>query len=129
MQIRHVRSKHSIIRLSDLQTNQNDKQLLVYKSENKPESRQSKGCTTVAQGFRGGELLLLLLLLLLPLIGLLGLRLLDTLRLPLRGGLGEDPEDDDDLPRLATGALPPLLGEIDLDRERMGLRIGDRLRL
>lgn len=44
----------------------------------------------VTRGLRGGggELLLLLLLVLLPLNGLLGLRLLDTLRPTLRG-LGE----------------------------------------
>lgn len=42
------------------------------------------------QGLRGGEQLLLLLLLLRPLLKcLLGLRLLDTLRGTLRGGLGD----------------------------------------
>jgi hypothetical protein len=68
-----------------------------------------------------------LLLLLLPLKGLLGLRLLDIFLGILRG-LGE-PENEDDLPRLGGGPLP-LRGEIDLERERAGLRGGgDRLRL
>lgn len=81
----------------------------------------------ITYGLRGGELLLLLLLLLLPLRGLLlGLRLFDILRGALRG-LG-DPEYDEDLPRLATGARP-LRGESDLERERAGRRIGERLRL
>lgn len=61
---------------------------------------------------------------LLPLKGLLGLR--DILRATLRG-LG-DPEYEDDLPRLPTGALP-LLGETDLEPDLTGLRIGERLRL
>lgn len=80
-----------------------------------------------AYGLRGGgEPLVLLLLLLLPLAGLLGLRD-DILRATLRG-LG-DPEDDDDLPRLVAGPRP-LRGEIDLERDRAGLRIGgERLRL
>lgn len=66
------------------------------------------------------------MLLLLPLNGLLGLR--DTLRVTFLG-LG-DPEDDDvDLPRLPGGGPRPLLGEIDLERDRPGLRIGERLRL
>lgn len=76
-------------------------------------------------GGGGGELLLLLLLLALPpLKGLLGLRLLD-LRDTFRG-LGES-EKDDDLPRLTGGR--PLRGENDLEFERAGLRIGERLRL
>lgn len=84
---------------------------------------------TRTYGLRGGELLrLLLLLLLLPLIGRLGLPLLDIRLPPLRGGLG-DLEYDDDLPRLAAGGRPPLRGDIDLDRERIGRRIGERLRL
>lgn len=75
----------------------------------------------------GGELLLLLLLLLLfPLSGLLGLRLLDIF-LGILLGLGEL-EYEDDLPRLPAGPRP-LRGEMDLERERPGLRIGDRLRL
>lgn len=68
------------------------------------------------------------MLLLLPLIDLLGLILLDTRLAPLRGGGLREPEDDD-LPRLGTGGRPPLLGDIDLERERAGLRIGERLRL
>jgi hypothetical protein len=68
---------------------------------------------------------LLLLVLLLPLGGLLGLRLLDTLRGPLRG-LGEG-EDEIDLPRLGGGPLP-LRGEIDREREWRGRRRGERLR-
>lgn len=64
------------------------------------------------------------MLLLLPL--LLGLRLLDIFRTTLRGP--GDPEEDDDLPRLPGGARP-LRGEIDLERERIGLRIGERVRL
>lgn len=80
----------------------------------------------VFRGGGGGELLLLLLLGLRRLNGLLGLRLLDILRGTFRG-LGES-EYDDDLPRRAGGPLP-LLGENDLDRERAGLRIGERERL
>lgn len=68
---------------------------------------------------------MLLLLPLLPLIALLGLRLLETLRGALRG-LGDE-EYDFDLPRLAGGPRP-LLGDMDLDRERAGLLIGERLR-
>lgn len=78
------------------------------------------------RGGGGGELLLLLLLLLLRLIGLLGLRLLDTF-LAAFLGLGES-EKDDDLPRLPAGGRA-LLGEIEFERERIGLRIGDLLRL
>lgn len=74
---------------------------------------------------RFGEGERLLLLVLLPLGGLLGLRLLDTLRGPLRG-LG-DGEDEIDLPRLGGGPLP-LRGEIDREREWRGRRRGERLR-
>lgn len=63
------------------------------------------------------------MLLLLPLKGLLGLR--DILRVTFRG-LGDS--EDDDLPRLPAGPRP-LLGESDLERDRRGLRIGERLRL
>lgn len=60
---------------------------------------------------RRGELLLLLLLL--PLTGLLGLRLLDIFRAPLRG-LGDPEYDDSELPRLGGGPRP-LRGEADLE--------------
>jgi len=70
-----------------------------------------------------GELLLRLSLeMLLPLGGLLGLRLLDTLLGPFLGGLG-DREYESDLPRL-NGGPRPLLGEIDLERDRRGRRGG-----
>lgn len=64
------------------------------------------------------------MLLLLLLKDLLGLR--DIFRGTFLG-LG-DPEYDDDLPRLVAGPRP-LRGEIDLDRDRASLRLGDRLRL
>jgi len=64
---------------------------------------------------------------LLPLGGLLGLRLLDTLLGPfLGGGVGDREYDESDLPRL-NGGPRPLLGEIDLERERRGRRGGERL--
>lgn len=44
-------------------------------------------------------------------------------------GLGDLEDEDDDLGRLAAGGRPPLLGDIDLERERAGLRKGERLRL
>lgn len=80
----------------------------------------------LTQALRGGGGELLLLLLLLRLIGLLGLRLLDTFLVTFLG-LGES-EKDDDLPRLLAGGRT-LLGEIELEGERTGLRIGDRIRL
>lgn len=61
---------------------------------------------------------------LLPLIGLLGLRLLDTLLGALRG-LGDEEDEDVDLPRLGGGPRP-LLGDGDLDGERIGLLTGER---
>jgi len=71
-----------------------------------------------------GELLLLLSLeMLLLLGGLLGLRLLDTLLGPFLGGLGDREYDESDLPRL-NGGPRPLLGEIDLERDRRGRRGG-----
>lgn len=72
-------------------------------------------------GLGEGELLLLVLL---PLPPLLGLRLLESFLAPLRG-LGES-EDDEDLPRLCA-RFRPLRGETDLECERAGLRIGERL--
>lgn len=51
---------------------------------------------------------------------------MDALRGPLCP-LGDE-ELDDDLPRLEVGSLG-LLGEKDLERERIGLLIGERLRL
>lgn len=66
------------------------------------------------------------MLLLLRLRGLLGLRLLDIFLAPFRG-LGES-DKDDDLPRLLTGGRT-LLGEIELEGERLGLLIGERVRL
>lgn len=89
--------------------------------------------TPPGQGLRdgGGDLLRLLLVVLrrrgLPLRGFLGLRLKDALRPPLCP-LGDDEELDEDLPRLDTAGLP-LLGEKDLERERIGLLIGERLRV
>lgn len=66
------------------------------------------------------------MLLLLPLTGLLGLRLLEILRAPLRG-LGDPEYDDSEFPRLGGGGRP-LRGDIDLELERRGLLIGERLR-
>lgn len=100
-------------------------QPVSQKGEKGGERTNEKERKLPTYGLRGGEVLLLLLLVLLPLIGLRGLRLLEILRTTFRG-LG-DPEDDD-LPRLAAGPLP-LLGDTDLERERKGLRIGERLRL
>lgn len=45
------------------------------------------------------------------------------------GGLGDPEYDGDDRPRLATGGRPPLRGDTDLERERAGLRMGERVRL
>jgi len=42
------------------------------------------------------------------------------------GGLGDREYDESDLPRL-NGGPRPLLGEIDLERDRRGRRGGERL--